>query len=985
MARADVPTTGMTPDRWSLVESLFHRAGSLAVVERAAFLDAACAGDPTLRADVETLLAQPASAEGFLTTPAVVRSEGPGGSENSLPAGSRIGAFEVVERIGSGGMGDVYRARDSRLGREVAIKLLPSGFADDPARVARFTHEARVLASLNHRHIASIYDVEEREKQLALVLELVDGETLAARLIRDGPMPLVDTRRLACQMADALESAHDQGIIHRDLKPANVMVTREELVKLLDFGLAKTVLEPVVPRLTGKATGALAPDALDRSRDGRILGTPAYMSPEQAQGKAVDRRTDIWAFGCVLFEMLTGRPVFARETVAETLNAILQQQPEWSELPLTTPPSIVRLLHRCLHRDVRQRLRDIGEARVLLEAADSLGGDETGGLARPARQPRRWLLPAAVTAAAIIGGLATVVVTPERSVVSDSRRLTFAIPPPDGTTFPAPFMEPFPALSPDGRRLVFTAQSKDSDTKQLWLQTVGDPHAHALSGTEGAEAPSWSPDGQAIVFNSGNRLFRIAANGAAPPQQLCACEARFGAAWSATGVIVFPGPTGLQRVADTGGVPEPVTIVDAARGEFSHRWPLLIPGSNERMLYLIRSDRPDVRGLYLTSLADPTVKRRVLPDDVSGAVGTGADGQSYLFYVRDYALVAQPFDVAQGRLAGDPIEVIRGIRVGTTGRLAPVTVIGRMLVYRRDEPMQNRLVWVDRAGEPGALVGVDRLHYRAPRLSPDGTKLVVSIRDPQRGTDDLWLHDLRRGVRDRLTDDPIGVVSPVWSGDGQHIIFASARSGPFALHSLSASGATRAAEMIAGTEWGKGYAVDQAGGGYPSGITADGRSLLIDHALGGATYVHRLPISGGAPPTPLVRGSNGRASPDGRWLAYVSDESGKRQVYLTTLPVPGPRWRISTDLGGRDPRWRADSRELYYVERDQKLMAVTVQSGREPRPSVPESLFRISFAPSIVELEGAYAPSADGQRFLVNEQLRDSQTTLWADVNWQAR
>ncbi len=279
MARTDVANTGMTPDRWSVVESLFHSAMSRPVVDRAAFLDAACAGDPTLRADVETLLAQPASAEGFLTTPAVVRASGPRESESSLPAGSRIGAFELVERIGIGGMGDVYRARDSRLGREVAIKLLPSAFADDPARVARFTHEARVLASLNHRHIASIYDVEERDDQLALVLELVDGDTLAARLLRDGPMPLVDTLRLACQMADALESAHEQGIIHRDLKPANVMVTRGGLVKLLDFGLAKTVLEPVGPRLTGHATGTLAPGVLDRSRDGRILGTPAYMSP----------------------------------------------------------------------------------------------------------------------------------------------------------------------------------------------------------------------------------------------------------------------------------------------------------------------------------------------------------------------------------------------------------------------------------------------------------------------------------------------------------------------------------------------------------------------------------------------------------------------------------------------------------------------------------------------------------------------------------
>jgi Tol biopolymer transport system component len=873
----------------------------------------------------------------------------------SLNLGMRIGPYEVLPLEGSGGMAEVYRAHDTILNREVALKVLPARLAFDKHSLGRLKREAQVLASLNHPNIASIYGYEQSAGVHALVLEMVDGPTLADRLAQGALRP-DEALSIARQIVAALEAAHEHGIIHRDLKPANIKLRPDGTVKVLDFGLAKILDPPLAGSDVHAPTVTFAMDA--------VMGTAAYMSPEQAGGQSVDRRADIWAFGCVLYEMLTGKRPFAGENTAQTIAAVIGAEPDWSRLPAGVSPTLQVFLRRCLRKDPKQRLRDIGDLRLALDGAFEHAADASGGTPRVTRRAKArhllaWCVGIVVTGA--VTGLALWTNIPDR----DERAISFFIRPPEGSAFERVTMQPYPALSPDGRYLAFTASFESRPV--LWVQAIGDLEARRLPDTEDAAFPFWSPDGQFIAFVARGRIIKIAVSGDRPAQELCNCDAVFGGTWTASGTIVFGARSGLSRVAAEGGEAVHVTRIDESRGEHAHRFPTLLPGSDTRLVYLIRSTREQYRGLYLTSLDAPDLKQRLVPDDSNGAFGAGPDGRHYLFYVRNFTLLAQPFDRARGTLSGEPIVIAQPVVPGEAGRLAPFAVRGRTIVYRRGSAAQNRLVWMDRHGIPGETVGTTRTEYRYPSLSPDGTKLAVAQVDVRLGKPDTWVLDLRRHVSERVTTDPVGAFFPLWVPDGRRIVFASARSGFWDLYAQSADGSGDAELLY--------HDPEQVG--YPTDITDDGRFLLFYNQ----TALWSLPIRGDRRPSRLLKGIQGRVSPDGRWLAYTSRESAERQVYVTTFPVPGERWRISP-VNGEDPQWRRDGQELYFVAGKRTLTAVQVKPTTTFEPGTPRPLFNASFDPRGLQLSSAYAPAADGQRFLVNENVEAEDLVLWVTMNW---
>ena len=852
-------------------------------------------------------------------------------------------------------MGEVYAARDTRLGRRVALKVLPERFSSDPQRLERFKREAQVLAALNHPNIGAIHGVEESDAVLALVLELIEGPTLADRITR-GPIPPAEALPLAHQIASALESAHDQGIIHRDLKPSNIKLRPDGTVKVLDFGLAKA-LDPA------RGGTALDEDTITMPMD-RVIGTAAYMSPEQARGQAVDKRADIWAFGCVVYEMVTGQRAFGRADTSDTMTAVIGLEPDWAKLPPGLPPVLQACLRACLRKDPKQRLHDIGDVRLTLEGAF----DIAPGAAEP-QAPVRWRGTLAWSIALVAVCVATGMIAWTWRTARDERPITFVLHPPDGSQFEFRSMAPMPALSPDGRHLAFVALR--NSTPVLWVQTVGEPAARPLAGTEDALFPFWSPDGHFVGFAARGRLQKIAVAGERAPQALCTCDARFGGAWSADGTIVFAGRSaGLSRVSEDGGAPAVLTLIDQSLGESSHRYPVLLP-DGRRFLYLIRGTQETHRGLYLGALDDPGLKRELVPDDSNGAIGLGPGGRPHLFFVRDLDLLAQPFDLSSTTLTGDPVVIARSVIPGEGGRFAPFAVGGRSLVYRRREPTQTRLVWMDRRGGSGGTVGVPGEEYWFPALSPDGTRLAVARRDPRTYLRDIWLMDIAKGTEERLTEDPVFAGFPLWMDDSTRIVFASARSGEWHIYSQSANGVGRDASPID---------VAFEGSRYPRDITRDGRFLLF----GGLNDLWMQPLDVRSQPRLLVAAAHGRVSRDGRWLAYTSTDAGARQVYVTTFPTPTGRWRISTD-GGEDPQWSRDGTELYFVAGDQSLMAVDVRNAltRNTFANVrSEILFRVSFDRASLNFGSAYSAAPDGKRFLVLENLRNETPSLTVTINW---
>ncbi|MDO8679401.1 MAG: protein kinase [Acidobacteriota bacterium] len=899
----------------------------------------------------------------------------------ALTPGTRLGSYEILSPLGAGGMGEVYRARDTKLGRDVAIKVLPDSFANDPERLARFQREAQVLASLNHPNIAHIHGLEEsgpsqgsgQARVGALVMELVEGDDLSV-LIARGPMPLTETLPIAKQIADALEAAHEQGIIHRDLKPANIKVRADGTVKVLDFGLAKAL----DPAASSSAEAMNSPTLTVRATQmGLIIGTAAYMAPEQARGKAVDRRADIWAFGVVLYEMLTGRRAFKGEDISITLASVLKEDVSWQALPPDLPEPVRRLLRRCLEKDPKRRLRDIGEARLTLEdpASSEPATSEpvAAATAPPAATPfwRRALPAVAVVVASALTGLAVWTATrPAPAIPLPVQRYPITLP------ASAPYVGENGgelAVSPDGMRLVYAGF--DAGKRVLYLRNLDQLEAQPIRGTDDAFNPFFSPDGEWIGFftaagSPAGKLKKVSVRGG-PPLTLSDASIPTGA-WLADDTIVFTRSTGtvwsLFRVPAAGGLATNLTTPDPAKKEVRHAWPEALPGGNDILLTISATGSFDDARIAVLSLAtgsyhtvvEQGYHARYVPTWFASLKRPSRES-GHLVYVLSGNLMAVPFNVKRLQATGPPVPIVEGVRgrsgtgdasfaVSRTGFLtyAPGTTIGGI---------QRTLVWVDRNGreEP---IAVPTRTYTYPRLSPDGTRVALDIRDQE---NDIWVWDLARQNLTRLTFDPGSDISPVWTPDGRRIFFASQLTGTTQHVFWQAADGTGQAERL----------VESPNQQLPQAVSPDGKRLLFrDTNPKTSVDVDMLSLDD-RKVTPLLHTTfaeqNPEISPDGRWIAYESNESGVGQIYVRPFPgVDSGRWQVSI-AGGTRPMWARSGRELFYVVSGDavRMMAVPIQAGATFSAGNPRVLFEGRYVASSDRSARTYDVAADGQRFLM--------------------
>jgi serine/threonine-protein kinase len=953
------------PDRWAAVERLYHAALTRPSDERAAYVANACAGDEELRREVESLLAQDASAAVGLTQGAVV-----GAAElvtdigRSVLTGRRLGGYQMLGPLGAGGMGEVYRARDTRLGRDVAIKILPRAFTADPGRLARFEREARVLASLNHPHIAAIYGVEEGPAEAgptnALILELVEGETLAERIASAGSkgLPLKDALDIARQIADALDAAHEKGIVHRDLKPANIKITPQGIVKVLDFGLAKLEAGGAGREVTEAPT-----ITVNDTREGLIVGTAAYMSPEQARGQGVDKRTDIWAFGCVLYEMLTGVAPFGRATVSDTIAAVLEREPEWRELPASTPSTVKKLVRRCLTKESARRLRDIGEARMVIEevqAASSQSPRTVNDVADTSRVRSRVL--GLVAAAFVIGAIGASVWLRNRPDVlpASITRTTVTLPVNqelDAIQTTAPL-----ALSADGRQLAYVATSEGAT--RLYVRNLDAFDAKPLEGTEGARYPFFAPDGQSIGFFAAGKLKRVSISGGAPIVICDVPDVGRGATWSPNGIIVFdPGASGLLQVAAQGGQPVRITSRDLVMDTRDHSWPQFLP---------------DGRGLLTTVagvMATPVLASLSFESGEWHVLGPGEQAQylsaGYLVYhasqVREGQLDAIAFDVNTLAVRGTPVSVLDGAFRAANGGAAFFAVARTGTLIFAPGGFARRLVRVDMQGRRVPLTD-DRRGFRFPKFSPDGRKVAVTV-DPR--PSQIWVYDLDRGSRIPLTTEGHNL-TPIWSADGQRVAF----SGSGGIYWRAADGSSPAERLIPKRQ-------PNVGSVNPTSWSTDGRFLFYQEEVPGTDYNLWVAPTGEAPRALIAtdaRDLAGRLSPNGRWLTYYSNESGRYEVYVRPFPnVNDHRWTVSTS-GGWTPLWSPDGRQLFYMN-GTSMMAVSVETqGQSFVSGKPQFLFD---GPFDTTQDMNIDISPDGRSFVMIEADPDAKPTkIDVILNW---
>ncbi len=816
----------------------------------------------------------------------------------TLTAGTRLGSYEVLAPIGAGGMGEVYRAKDTRLDRVVAIKVLPEAFAHDPERLSRFQREAKMLAALNHPNIATIYGLEQSNGTSYLVMELVSGETLAERVKRDGAVPIEEALGIAKQIAEALEAAHEKGIIHRDLKPANVKVTPEGKVKVLDFGLAKAFEgEAANDNPSNSPTLSMA-----ATMHGMILGTAAYMSPEQARGKAVDKRTDIWAFGCVLYELLCGRPAFEGENVTEILAAVVKTEPGWSRLPEATPSAIRTLLRRCLRKDKRQRLHDAADVRI--EIDDELANPSAASGAAPPEKswqrsiPLSLAAPVAAVLVIVAGILAWTLKPAPLSPSQNPAHVQFGLPPGDRLQT----VNLNVALSADGTALAYIGIH--GGVSQVYVRALDAPEAKALSGTEGAFSPFFSPDGQWIGFFAQGKLKKVPVGGGAP---LTVCDsAPGGASWGTDDTIVFSDGTRLFRVSAAGGQPKILTTPDLAKGEYSHRYPQILPGGKNVLFTALNGFGWDESRIEVLRL--DTGERRVL---IRGGHTGRFLPSGHLVYYRAGALLAVPFDLARLEVRGDapPVTVADGVlqNTGTTGAAYAVSAAG-VLAYipaLGAHQFVQRLVWVDRQGKIEPLAAPAKT-YGYVALSPDGQHIAVSITS---GTSVLWIYDLTRGSLTQLTSGQGSYINPLWTPDGRRVVYRSNKAGIWNLYWRPADGSGAEERLTTSND-----------SDTPYSWSPDGKLLAFGK---GNQAIWILPLEGDRKPQPFLETSSFAASPqfspDGHWLAYISEESGGLQVYVQPYPGPGGKWQVST-AGGNFPQWNPNSRELFYRNGDTTMV-----------------------------------------------------------------
>ena len=944
---------------WHRVKEIIEGVLQRAPAARAATIQQMCGDDAFLRAEVESLLEAIEQASNFIERPAVqsqsFSASLPAGwipdlGRRALEPGNALGPYTIVEFLGAGGMGEVYRARDANLNRDVALKVRPAVFALDADRFARFRREAQILAALNHPNIAAIYGLENSDGVQALVLELVEGPTLADRIAKSR-ISVNEALSIARQIAEGLEAAHKRGIIHSDLKPANIKLRPDGTVKILDFGLAKA-LDAVDVSSAPSNPEPVTSSSI--SHAGLIFGTAAYMSPEQARGEVVDKRADVWAFGCVLYETLTGRPAFRGQAIEDILEAVLNQEPDWSLIPPETPADILKLLRKSLEKNADRRLHDIADARIEIEDV---------GVPTPMPIPRKRHWPVVL---ALAGIAAVAIITsafwfrirlgsPAPETASSVKRLQIRLPdagpPENGWSMPLGFAQLLIAISPEGTRVAYVLARQG--VTQLYLHELDKLQPTPIPGTEGAFGPFFSPDGRWIGFFAENKLKKVAVSGG-EPIELCAAPNAWGGSWGTDGTILFATDEGRRptKVSENGGVPQPILII--GKGAFTR--PDILPGGKAAIV-----SNP-LLGVGVLSLE--TGEFRLLVADAGG----GRYMPGHLVFARPGLLLAAPFDLERLALTGPETVVLEAVRTELEGVAPePQAVFSRdgTLVYAQGGAPRNftRPVWVDRQGKVQPL-DMPARSYRTLSLSPDGRMLALIIADPR---NDVWVQDLERGA---LTQRTFGAEPEVvtWTPDGKRIAFGSRRYGKRAF-SVPRDGSSQPDPFVFGSFSPDGELVATVQGDPSTGL-----DLFVQ------------PVKGTQTQQPFLRTrfteAGPKFSPDGRWIAYGSDESGQYEIYVRPYPGPGSKWQISND-GGVHVIWSRDGKELFY-RNGQKWMSVAVNLAPEFTAAMPRLLFE---GPYLLVGSQSYDVSPDGQRFVVLEPVEAQiapVTHLNIVLNWFA-
>jgi serine/threonine-protein kinase len=969
--------------QWQRVKALFHAALERPADERDAFLAAETGDDDRLRRDVESLLASdasngnlldhlPAAAPPVLADLLADRWTAPEQTSPhaTLASGFRIGPYDVVALLGAGAMGEVYRARDTKLNREVALKVLPEQFALDPECLARFTREAQLLATLKHPNISAIHGLEESIRIHALVLELVDGPTLAEYIARRaGPagaagLPVEEALAIARQVAEALEAAHEKGIIHRDVKPANIKIAGDGTVKVLDFGLAR--VWDGAPQADLSASPRLTAGGLGERT---ILGTPAYMSPEQARGQALDRRTDVWSFGCVLYEMLTGRAPFAADTISDSLVATLEHEPDYTRLPAGTPEPIRRLLRRCLEKDRKRRLDSAADAR--LEIDDAIARVEGEAVAREATRSRFTPtgMLALAGAAAVSASVTWAVMRPAPTAPVLPSRFFIAAPPGEPLNVSGAARDI--ALSPDGRRLVYRFGGSNTAGSPLMVRAIDRLDGQPIAGVIRAYAPFFSPDSQWIGFFERGELKKVHVDGGPAVTIGAVTGESLGASWGDDNTIVYATDdpkTGLWRVSADGGEPTLLTTPDTARNETEHAFPSLLPGGQGVLFTIVatgEAETSQIAFLDVTTGRRKTLVSGTQAEYVDVARGAGKS-TGYLTYAAAGMVRAVPFDLARLEALGPPVPVVERILMKSRGAANYAVSRAGTLLYMigaADQTTPRSLVWVDRKGheEP---IGAPLRAYGTPRLSPDGTRVAAEIYDQNT---DIWIWNFAQKTLRRLTFNPGGDGMSVWTPDGRGIIYESGQAGPPNLYRQAADGTGTVDRLVT-----------SATGQWPTSITPDGAYLAGFNVSGVIFVALARPTTG--PEHGPARGSSSALlgpsvdarfqgsftdfSPNGRYLAYQSNESGRDEIYVRPFPrVDSGRWQVST-AGGTRPVWARSGRELFYLDASHALTSVQVSaSGPTFSAGKPATVFETAYVESNPSRH--YDVSADGQRFLM--------------------
>ena len=898
----------------------------------------------------------------------------------ALPAGSKLGPYEIQSALGAGGMGEVYRARDTRLDRTVAIKILPEHLSSNAELNARFEREARAVSALNHPHICHLYDIGKQDGTVFLVMEYLDGETLAQRL-QKGPLPLKQALEFGIQIAQALATAHKAGILHRDLKPQNVMLTASG-AKLLDFGLAKSApvlggsamavsgMTPSTPTMT---IAELSTPAKPLTRQGMVVGTYQYMAPEVLQGMEADARSDVFSLGCVLYEMVTGRRAFEGKSQLSVMTGILERDPEpVSQSMPASPAALDYAVKTCLEKNPEERFQTAQDVKLQLKWIAQGGGAPAE--ARTVRQAKPWLwwaVAAMAIMAAIVSIIGYVKVASQPSAVIRS-----FIPPPTGTVFLTSVPASGPVVvSPDGTKLAFTARD-DKGKILLYVRALDALAAQALTGTEDAMYPFWSADSRDLGFFTQNKLKRVSASGG-PVQELCGAANGRGGAWNKDGIILFTPAVGtvLMRIPAAGGTPIPATKFDAAQNQNSHRWPHFLP-DQRHFIYWARSPMgPAGQALYVGALDSAETKL------IAKGIATATYANGDVLFLREQTLLAQPFDSSRLELTGEARLIAEHIAVnGPSGVPEFSASETGILAYHTGEATGAwDLLWFDREGKSAGVLAQQERYY-FPALSPDNNQLAVSLYNGTEGVSDIWILDLKRGTKSRLTFGPGNQVGPVWSRDGKVVYYTSNGKGTNHIYSKAADG-SGSPQTVLETE-----GISESG----YSMSPDGRYLVYTHrVLGdplGNIDLWVLPLTGDHKPFPIVQtpflDNNPQVSPTGKWMAYQNNESGRMEVYLTPFPGGGARWQVSSG-GGADPMWRGDGKEIYLLDPTDNLLAVDVDvSSGTPRLGTPHKLFQ---AIGVQQQVGSYTVTRDGKRFLVNSgSTKQGSEPLTLVTNWTA-